>query len=63
MERVFGQEYNEADVFFSQGLVTKFHLPKLFAADDLLVATEMGEICAYTEDFSPEDPSELSCWT
>ncbi|KGO38601.1 ATPase, AAA-type, core [Penicillium expansum] len=63
MEKMFGQEYNEADALFSKGLVTKFHLPKLFAAQDVLVTREQGQPCAYVLEAFPERPTELSCWT
>lgn len=62
MKISFGHEFDEADSYFSEGFVTKFHLPKLFAADSVLVTREQGQPCAYALDESSQDPSELSCW-
>ncbi|KAJ5928290.1 ATPase AAA-type core [Penicillium verhagenii] len=63
MERIFRHEYDEADSLFSKGLMTRFHLPKLFAAKEILVTREQGQPLAYVLDESPEDSSLLSCWT
>ncbi|KAJ5587678.1 ATPase AAA-type core [Penicillium hispanicum] len=62
METIFGQEYDEADALFSKGLVTRSHVPKLFTAQDLLVTTEQGQLCAYTLDSFPGDSLKLFCW-
>ncbi|CAG8377073.1 unnamed protein product [Penicillium salamii] len=62
MKKTFIHEYNEADALFSKGLVTKFHLPKLFAAQDVLVTKERGQPCAYILDVFPGDSMALSCW-
>jgi hypothetical protein len=66
IEDMFGIEYDEADALFADGLVTEFHLPKLFSKDDLLVTMQRGEPCAYTLEFFPEDLDQkaipLDCW-
>ncbi|KAJ5654461.1 ATPaseAAA-typecore [Penicillium lividum] len=63
MESIFGGEYDEADALFSQGLVTKYHMAKLFGSKDILTATEKGQPCAYMLDHLSGHPPELSCWT
>ncbi|KAJ5672668.1 ATPase AAA-type core [Penicillium longicatenatum] len=66
IEDMFGDEYDEADALFAEGLVTEFHLPKLFSQDDLLITMQRGEPCAYKYDFVPEYSHEkaipLGCW-
>jgi hypothetical protein len=62
MEEKFCNEYEEADALFSEGSVTKLHLPKLFAAQDLLVTREQDQPCAYILEKSSLEPLHLSCW-
>jgi hypothetical protein len=66
IEDMFGIEYDEADALFAKGLVTEFHLPKLFSQNDLLVTMQRGEPCAYSLEIFPEDLHQeaipLDCW-
>jgi hypothetical protein len=62
METIFGEEYGEADALFSKGLVTEFHRPKLFAAQDLLVTKDQSQPCAYVLNMFQKDSSTVSCW-
>jgi hypothetical protein len=62
MEETFWEEYSEADALFESGFVNNHHLPKLFAAQDVLVRTEQGHPCAYILDSFLESALTLSCW-
>lgn len=62
MQTIFHYEYTEADSLFSQGLVTLFHLPKLFTDEETLFTHEHEHSMAYVLEGLPEDPTTLNCW-
>ncbi|KAJ6024683.1 ATPase AAA-type core [Penicillium herquei] len=62
MQGIFDQEYSEADSLFSRGLVTLFHLPKLFADEEVLFTHEQDNPMAYVLAEFPKEPTALPCW-
>jgi hypothetical protein len=59
-------DFEEADVLFSRGRVTKPHLDKLFCVNDVVVTFEDGHPVAYIlEEFvEPSQlPTVLKCWS
>jgi hypothetical protein len=61
----FAHEYKEADDQFARGIVTKRHLPKLFALGDIIVQmTDQGPIGLAVSKIvlSQEHAVRLNCW-
>ncbi|KAI0430410.1 P-loop containing nucleoside triphosphate hydrolase protein [Xylaria sp. FL1042] len=64
----FGPEYQEAEALFSQGLVTKKHLAKLYRPNEVLVKVEEDQPVGYVSKNCPvhlDGPLNLNCykWT
>ncbi|KAJ4237552.1 hypothetical protein NW757_013253 [Fusarium falciforme] len=66
VEESFGREYREADNLFSQGLVTKDHIHKLFGPNEVIVAFDEGEPVGFVSMTFPAPPIlpfSLKCYT
>ena len=65
--RVYGGDYQEADELFSKGLVTRRHLVKLFAPNELVFTYTDGQPTAYVLRKWPEimrdGHLQLNCWS
>lgn len=65
--RVYGGDYQEADELFSKGLVTRRHLVKLFAPNELVFTYTDGQPTAYVLREWPKIMRDghlnLNCWS
>jgi len=66
IDKAHGAEYADADTLFARGLVTRFHFPKLFGPNEVVVTSQTDQPLAYISESCPERdrlPLELSCWS
>ena len=68
ISQTYGEDYDKADKLFSQCLVTRRHLSKMFMPNEIVVSTDRhtGELASYVIRLWPttssHDTMELDCW-
>jgi hypothetical protein len=62
----YGEEYQEADDLFEEGLVNQYHFPKLFGPNEIVVTVANNQPLAYISEICPalkDGHLELNCWS